>query len=234
MLHEFLSANRADLILRCHVKVARRVAPKAGAANLDHGIPRFLDQLIKTLQLEQSSEPLRGLRISGPSGGGPAASEIAVTAALHGRELSESGFTVDQVVHDYGDLCQAITDLAAEREVTIEIDEFRTLNRCLDNGIADAVTAISEATGPPPEGPEIFRLCIGSEVCSTRRVLMSWSRKLGIPWSRNRASAAGPPRAATLCRQRLIKSVLWVVRNSCSTTSGYSYYWSRLRAVPYT
>ena len=140
MLHEFLSANRADLILRCHVKVARRVAPKAGAANLDHGIPRFLDQLIKTLQLEQSSEPLRGLRISGPSGGGPAASEIAVTAALHGRELSESGFTVDQVVHDYGDLCQAITDLAAEHDVPIAIDEFRTLNRCLDNGIADAVT----------------------------------------------------------------------------------------------
>ena len=67
-------------------------------------------------------------------------SEIAVTAALHGRELSQQGFTVDQVVHDYGDLCQAITDLAFERGAPIEIDEFRTLNRCLDNGIADAVT----------------------------------------------------------------------------------------------
>jgi len=140
VLHEFLTDNRADLILRCHLKVARRVAPKGGAAGLDHGIPRFLDQLIKTLQIEQTSDPVRSLRISGPSGGGPAASEIAVTAALHGRELSESGFTVDQVVHDYGDLCQAITDLAAERDVPIEIDEFRTLNRCLDNGIADAVT----------------------------------------------------------------------------------------------
>ena len=140
MLHEFLTANRADLIFRCHHKVSKRVAPKAGAASLDHGIPQFLDQLIKTLQIEQSSDPVRSLRISGPSGGGPAASEIAVTAALHGRELSERGFTVDQVVHDYGDLCQAITDLAAERNVPIAIDEFRTLNRCLDNGIADAVT----------------------------------------------------------------------------------------------
>ena len=63
-----------------------------------------------------------------------------MTAALHGRELSQQGFTVDQVVHDYGDLCQAITDLAFERSAPIEIDEFRTLNRCLDNGIADAVT----------------------------------------------------------------------------------------------
>src|SRR5678815_2051840 len=132
--------NRADLIGRCRLKVARRVSPRGGASDLDHGIPRFLDQLIKTLQIEQTSEPMQSRSISGPSGGGPAASEIALTAALHGRELSEHGFTVDQVVHDYGDLCQAITDLAAERGVTIEIDEFRTLNRCLDNGIADAVT----------------------------------------------------------------------------------------------
>jgi signal transduction histidine kinase len=47
---------------------------------------------------------------------------------------------VEQVVHDYGDLCQAITDLAFELNEPIEIDEFRTLNRCLDNGIAVAVT----------------------------------------------------------------------------------------------
>ena len=140
MLHEFLTTNRSDLINRCRLKVARRGAPDATAADLDHGIPSFLDQVIETLQLEQTPEPGRSLRISGPSGGGPAASEIAVTAALHGRELSERGFTVDQVVHDYGDLCQSITDLAAERRVPIEIHEFRTLNRCLDNGIADAVT----------------------------------------------------------------------------------------------
>jgi signal transduction histidine kinase len=140
MLFEFLIANREDLIQRCCLKVAKRAPPRGGVFELDHGIPSFLDQLINTLQVEQTSEPMHSRRISGPSGGGPVASEIAVTAALHGRELSEHGFTVDQVVHDYGDLCQAITDLAAERGVNIEIDEFRTLNRCLDNGIADAVT----------------------------------------------------------------------------------------------
>jgi hypothetical protein len=140
VLHDFLTANRTDLIDRCRLKVSKRVAPAGGTVNLAHGVPRFLDQLINTLQVEQSSEPMRSRKISGPSGGGPAASEIAVTAALHGRELSERGFTVDQVVHDYGDLCQAITDLANERSVEIAIDEFRTLNRCLDNGIADAVT----------------------------------------------------------------------------------------------
>ena len=140
MLHEFLTTNKADLVERCRLKVAKRLAPKVAGKALAHGIPRFLDQLIKTLQVEQTSEPMRSRRVSGPSGGGAAVSEIAATAALHGRELSEQGFTVDQVVHDYGDLCQAITDLAFERGVPIEIDEFRTLNRCLDNGIADAVT----------------------------------------------------------------------------------------------
>jgi signal transduction histidine kinase len=140
MLHEFLTTNRADLIERCRVKVTKRQAPTATDAELTHGIPAFLDQLIKTLQVEQTSEPMLSRKVSGPSGGGPAVSEIGTTATLHGRELSLRGFTAEQVVHDYGDLCQAITDLAFERGAPIEIDEFRTLNRCLDNGIADAVT----------------------------------------------------------------------------------------------
>jgi signal transduction histidine kinase len=113
-------------------------------AELIHGIPLFLDQLIKTLQVEQTSDPMSSRRVSGPAGGGgPVLSEMGVAAALHGRELMQQGFTVDQVVHDYGDLCQAITDLAFELKAPIEIDEFRTLNRCLDNGIADAVTEYS-------------------------------------------------------------------------------------------
>ena len=143
MLHEFLTANRVDLIDRCRLKVVKRLAPKATDVELAHGIPAFLDQLIKTLQVERTAEPMRSRKVSGPAGGGAGVSEIAATAALHGRELSEHGFTVEQVVHDYGDLCQAITDLAFERGLPIEIDEFRTLNRCLDNGIADAVTEFS-------------------------------------------------------------------------------------------
>jgi signal transduction histidine kinase len=144
MLHEFLTGNRANLIERCRLKVARRSAPRVTEAELTHGIPLFLDQLIKTLEVEQTSEPMRSRKVSGPAGGGrPVLSEMGATAALHGRELLQQGFTVDQVVHDYGDLCQAITDLAFELKAPIEIDEFRTLNRCLDNGIADAVTEYS-------------------------------------------------------------------------------------------
>ena len=41
----------------------------------------------------------------------------------------------------YGDLCQAVTELAAEKHASISVGEFQTLNRCLDNAIAHAVTA---------------------------------------------------------------------------------------------
>jgi signal transduction histidine kinase/ActR/RegA family two-component response regulator len=141
MLHEFLTANRAALIERCRIKVAQRPTPKASKAELEHGIPHFLDQIIKTLQVEQTSDPMASRRISGPAGGGkPFFSEIGETATQHGRELLQHGFTIDQVVHDYGDLCQAIMDLASERGEPFHIEEFGTLNRCLDNAIADAVT----------------------------------------------------------------------------------------------
>ena len=141
MLHEFLATNRADLIDRCRLKVAQRRAPKPTDAELEHGIPHFLEQLIRTLRVEQTPKPLQSRAVSGESGGeGSALSEIGVSAAQHGRELLKHGFTVDQVVHNYGDLCQAITDLAFEREEPLAVDEFRTLNRCLDNAIADSVT----------------------------------------------------------------------------------------------
>lgn len=50
------------------------------------------------------------------------------------------GYTVSQVVHDYGDVCQAVTELAVERQAAISLEDFRTLNRCLDDAIAGAVT----------------------------------------------------------------------------------------------
>jgi len=144
MMHEFLSAHRDQLIATCQAKVAERAAPKATAQELEHGIPRFLDQLIKTLRVEQGGDPLQSRKVSGISGGGDAAStEMGEAAAQHGRELLEGGSTVEQVVHDDGDLCRAITELAFQLDAPIDVDEFRTLNRCLDNGIAVAVTEFS-------------------------------------------------------------------------------------------
>ena len=144
MLHDFLSNNTDELTRRCRAKVADREGRKATEPQLRNGVPMLLDQLIRTLRVEQTDDPMESRKISGPSDGGPTVSEISVSAAQHGRELLTLGFSVDQVVHDYGDLCQSITDLAFERDVPFEVDEFRTLNRCLDNAIAEAVTEFTD------------------------------------------------------------------------------------------
>lgn len=142
-MSEFLSSNRTDLEARCRAKVALRPGRSATERQLESGVPIFLDQLIRTLVLEQSAAPMDSHKISGPPGGGQAVSEMGTSAAQHGKELLELGYTVDQVVHDYGDLCQAITEMAIERGAPFDTAEFKTLNRCLDNAIAEAVREFS-------------------------------------------------------------------------------------------
>lgn len=129
MLHEFLSSNRQELIRRCSAKVTARSSPRVTSLELEHGIPVFLGQLIEALRHEQKGTA------SLKKSTGSAESR----AALHGKELLGEGYTVDQVVHDYGDICQAVTELAKESNAPITVEEFHTFNRLLDNAIADAV-----------------------------------------------------------------------------------------------
>ena len=141
MLHEFLASNRHELIERCREKVARRFEPAETPAEIDHGVPLFLQQLTDTLRTEQSTLS-RPIVEPQPT---PSPSEIGRAAAVHGAEMLRSGFSVDQVVHEYGDVCQSVTDLAVELGAAISNDEFRTLNRCLDNAIAEAVTSFGSS-----------------------------------------------------------------------------------------
>ena len=52
----------------------------------------------------------------------------------------------------YGDVCQAITDLAVETDKAISAEDFRTLNRCLDDAIASAVTECGCERDQPDDG----------------------------------------------------------------------------------
>ena len=145
MLSEFLSENRNELIRRCREKASRRAAPKATDDELEHGIPLFLTQLIETLRAERGEgdatrEGARALHLV-PST--PLGAEISDSATAHGRELLHHGFTVSQVVHDYGDLCQSVTELATETRTRISTANFHTFNRVLDQAIAESVTAYS-------------------------------------------------------------------------------------------
>jgi signal transduction histidine kinase len=123
MLFEFIVTQRDEIVRRCRAKVASRSMPPPTEEEIDYGVPVFLDQLLDAL-----------------NGRASGSTEINKTARRHGLELLLQGFTVSQVVHDYGDICQAITELAVEKDASIPADEFRMLNQCLDDAIASAVT----------------------------------------------------------------------------------------------
>jgi hypothetical protein len=141
MLHEFLKDHRSDLIERCRLKVAHRHSPSATPTELEHGIPLILNQLAEALASEGEFSMPAVQTMRGDSPDTPAWRESSRTAGLHGGELFKLGYTVGEVVHDYGDLCQAITEAAIANQALITVDEFHTLNRLLDNSIANAVSA---------------------------------------------------------------------------------------------
>ena len=126
MLDEFLIANRDAIVARAQARVASRIDPKRGAQLLN-GIPVFLDQLGDALRLAKSSDVIDH-------------EQIGKTAGRHGLELLRLGLSVAQVVHTYGDVCQSITELAVDQDMLMSADEFQTLNLCLDDAIAEAVT----------------------------------------------------------------------------------------------
>jgi signal transduction histidine kinase len=123
MLGTFIASNRREIIARCRARVLARSAPRATEYELEHGIPAFLDQLAAILR----SKLLMG-------------SHVGATATTHGGDLLRAGFSVAQVVHDYGDVCQTVTEMAIEQKATISTEEFQALNLCLDEAIAGAVT----------------------------------------------------------------------------------------------
>jgi hypothetical protein len=128
VLQELIAQNRDEIIRRCRAKVAGRTIPPPSLAQTDNGVPLFLDQLVQALRTGAGSTP-----------------EMSTSAILHGHELLCQGFTVSQVVHAYGDVCQSVTELALETGASISVGDFRLLNQCLDEGIACAVAEYGRA-----------------------------------------------------------------------------------------
>jgi signal transduction histidine kinase len=133
MLLPFLRVHRDEIITRTREKLTNRPWPLTSTSELEHGITQFLTQLSGALASDEGGVPF-------------ADATIAASATMHGRELRALGFNESQVVHDYGDICQAITEVAIERQAPISTREFHILNRCLDTAIAEAVTEHARVT----------------------------------------------------------------------------------------
>jgi signal transduction histidine kinase len=126
MLSDFLVEHREALLMRARSRVASRTAPVPTGLELQNGIPMFLDQLGAALRLAQTGATADN-------------DAIGATGRLRGGDLFRIGLTIGQVVHDYGDVCQAITELAVEMKAPVTGQEFQMLNLCLDDAIASAV-----------------------------------------------------------------------------------------------
>jgi len=145
MLYEFVTTYREAIIAKTRVKVSTRPWPPASTVELENGLPMFLTQLAETLRWEDTETPF-------------STQAIGDSATRHARDLLALGFTVSQVVHDYGDICQAITELALDQNAPITTKEFHVLNRCLDTAIADAVTEHARLTAESRSADELERI----------------------------------------------------------------------------
>jgi hypothetical protein len=76
MLYEFITVNRTEIITRCRAKVATRLMPLPSAAEINHGVPLFLEQFVAILRSGGTSTP-----------------EIDQSAGQHGHDLLLRGFT---------------------------------------------------------------------------------------------------------------------------------------------
>jgi signal transduction histidine kinase len=144
MLHEFITTYRDAIITRTRAKLTDRPWPLVSTSELEHGVPLFLTQLSETLRLETTDTPF-------------APGAISSSAQKHGAQLRSLGFNISQVVHDYGDICQAITEVAVEEHVPVTTEEFHVLNRCLDAAIAGAVSEHARITAESRSTGEIER-----------------------------------------------------------------------------
>ncbi len=144
MLQELITTHRDAIVRRSRTRAMPGQATHS-ESELESGVADFLAQLSEFLQASATAT-------SGPT------DAIAAGAARHGRNLRALGFTVSQVVHEYGGICQAIAEVGLEQQSPISTEEFCTLNRCLDTAIAEAVTAHGRTAGGLQSVVEVERL----------------------------------------------------------------------------
>lgn len=128
MLQTLLLANKEAL----WAKVCRRNRARSGVNGFPDGdlglsLSLFLDHLIALLAARTApDQDPKGLRRE--------------SADPSGLERLRRGRHIDQVVHAYSDFCAVLSELVLAQGDSIPVEELRTLNQCLDEAVAEAVT----------------------------------------------------------------------------------------------
>lgn len=154
MLHEFLSKYQPEIIQLCRNKVTADSGTKPTSELLEKGLPIFYKELVSILERSSSTDssitnvPETHLNNMIIKGG----------AATHGKESLRLGYTISQVVHSYGAVCQSITEFVQTKSYTITSQEFQGLNLSLDCAIAEALTEYQKSESEKAVKMEIKRL----------------------------------------------------------------------------
>ncbi len=144
MLQGFLVQHFDELVSRTKAIASARRASSTSPPGLERGIRQLLAQLVETLRAEQGTAPLA----DGGSG----------SAARYARTLLEKGWSASQVVHDYGAVRQAITELAVAKGAAIGLEELGAMSRCFDGAVAEAVAEYARLKDEATSHREIERL----------------------------------------------------------------------------
>lgn len=123
-LKVFIADHRERIEAQCREDLLSEAVPKPSKAELERGIPIFIDQLLALFDRTEKEQT----------------DELGKAASEYGAQLFRLGFTVSEVVHGYGVFCQVVTKLAGQLNVSITPQDFEVLNRSLDVAIAEAVT----------------------------------------------------------------------------------------------
>lgn len=162
MLTTFLEQHQREILALTEEKTVELAGSHPSSDQMKQGLPTFYKQVIEVIRHagDTTSHPPKdvdAIATAADRGDEPAMAEaaghldeaeLARSAGDHGCEMLRLGYTLSHVVHAYGAMCQAITEVAANEIADIPAAEFRALNRCLDVAIAGAVTkfqALSDA-----------------------------------------------------------------------------------------
>jgi signal transduction histidine kinase len=144
VLHNFITERRDQITDRASV-LSRARDPLLHSDSPTEEVSAFLTQVSTALRQGKMTSTHN-------------AAAINSTAGRNGARMLRAGHPIMDVVQAYGDLCQAVTALAAESRVPISAADFCVFNRCLDDAIGHAVSEYNRVTEETRSVAETQRL----------------------------------------------------------------------------
>ena len=125
LMLDVIRDNRELLERRSREIFLANAVPNPSEEELNHGIPILIDQITEALGSETGSVPEQA---------------IEDVATQYGGRLFGLGFTIAELVHAYGAVCQAVMEVGGQRGASFIPEDYELLNRILDVAIAAAVS----------------------------------------------------------------------------------------------